>query len=365
MNVVKNVANQYAISKLNVSEIEDMIDSPKISSVLHKEFAKQALPRDFVFATYCVQGDSLMINKSASKTPLTDFTYQWPLLASDFVSAKSLLLVNFPLRYSFLLRSMGGMLLLSVLFTLIIIAAFVYSLHVIFSQKKLSEITNDFINNMTHELKTPLATISLTADTLGLSSVSQNAQMVDEYSVMIKNEVKKLSRHVDRILEAAVIERNGNGKPKEIVDMNELIQDEVKIFQAVVQARNGQIEVLLPPIPIRIHANKDMIRGALCNLLDNAIKYSKETPEIKISARRLSGKLLLSIEDRGIGIPKADQKMIFEKFYRAHTGNRHDVKGFGLGLSFVKNVVSSLEGKVWVESEPGKGSRFFIELPIE
>jgi two-component system phosphate regulon sensor histidine kinase PhoR len=264
----------------------------------------------------------------------------------------------------YIFSSMAGMLALSLFFTLAIVSAFGYSLHVIFRQKKLSEITNDFINNMTHELKTPLATISMTADTLGLASVSSNSGMVDEYSGMIKNEVKKLSRHVDRILEAAVLEKNGRGDSTENICVNQLLADEVKIFESQVVLRNGKISLSAPQEKLYVNGNKDLLRGAICNLLDNAIKYSKEVPEINVALSRSGNHIRVIIADKGIGISKADQKMIFEKFYRAHTGNLHDVKGFGLGLSFVKDVVESLHGLLGVESEPGKGSKFFVELPM-
>ena len=363
INIVKDAADEWAMSKMSAKDISDVIDSTKIISSIKKEFAREGLPQDFVFATYCVDGDSLMINK-ASSHGLNDFTYKSPLLATDFIDAKSLLLLNFRKQYEYIFHSLWSMLTLSLFFTIAIISAFAYSLHVIFRQKKLSEITNDFINNMTHELKTPLATISMTADTLGLATVSNNAGMVGEYSGMIKNEVKKLSRHVDRILEAAVLEKNGNGTSTEIVNFNQLIEEEVKVFEPQIQQKGGKLNAFMPTDNIRICANRDLLRGAVCNLLDNAAKYSKEIPDIKVMVTHIGNNVLLCVEDQGIGISINDQKMIFEKFFRAPTGNRHDVKGFGLGLSFVKSVIENLHGRVWVESTPGKGSKFFVEIPI-
>jgi two-component system phosphate regulon sensor histidine kinase PhoR len=364
MNIVKGAADEWAMSKMDPQAINDVLDSAKIIAAIKREFAKQGLPQDFVFATYCVDGDSLMINKASSNNPLTDYPYKSPLLATDFVDAHSLLLLNFHKQYQYIFSSISSMLVLSLFFTIIIISAFAYSLHVIFKQKKLSEITNDFINNMTHELKTPLATISLTADTLGLEPVTTNPGMVNEYSGMIKNEVKKLSRHVDRILEAAVLERTANSKRTELLNINQLVEDEVKIFEPAIHQKGGSIELSLPADMIKVQGNRDLLRGAICNLLDNALKYSKDVPEIKVSLYQLSGKMQLSVADKGVGISNSDQKMIFEKFYRAHTGNRHDVKGFGLGLSFVKGVVENLGGKIWVESALGKGSNFFVQLPV-
>lgn len=177
INIVSDAADEWAMSKMSAKDISDVIDSAKIISSIKKEFAKEGLPQDFVFATYCVDGDTLMINK-ASTAGLKDFTYKSPLLATDFIDAKSLLLLNFHKQYEYIFHSLAGMLVLSLFFTIAIISAFAYSLHVIFKQKRLSEITNDFINNMTHELKTPLATISLTADTLGLISTGKDRKSV-------------------------------------------------------------------------------------------------------------------------------------------------------------------------------------------
>ncbi len=363
MNIVKDAADEYAMSKMSEKDINELIDSPKIIRALKKAFAARGLPESFVFATYSVSGDSVIINKAYSKSAIKDFAYQSPLLPTDFIETSTLLLVDFPARYRYIFTSIAGLLVLSLFFSITIISAFAYSLRVIFKQKKLSEITTDFINNMTHELKTPLATISMTADTLALVPENQHAQAVPEYAGMIKNEARRLSRHVDRILDAALPDKNTGNEQYEIIDINQLVEEEVKVFQSALQKRNGKIEILLPVEKLKIYANRDMLRGAISNLLDNAVKYSKETPEIKISARRVNSYILFCVEDRGVGIGKADQKLVFEKFYRVHTGNRHDVKGFGLGLNFVKNIIESMNGKVWVESELGKGSKFFMEFP--
>ncbi len=364
INIVKSAANEWAMSKMSASDISEALDSGEIRSTIEKEFHKQGLYDRFEFATYSMAGDSLIINKKGSKNPLNDFSYHAPLIATDFIEGGTMLLLNFPQHFKYLFASIASMLALSLLFTLSLIATFAYSLHVIFKQKKISDITNDFINNMTHELKTPLATISMTADTLALPSVNQNTGLVAEYSGMIKNEVKKLAQHVDRILEAALLEKNGKDRQQDLVVINQLIEDELVVFKPRGQQLGGSLMAQLPADPVRICANTDLLRSAISNLLDNAIKYAQQAPEINVALKVVSGKALLSISDKGIGVNKADQTLIFEKFYRAHTGNRHDVKGFGLGLSFVKDVIENLKGRVWVESELGKGSTFFIEIPI-
>lgn len=188
--------------------------------------------------------------------------------------------------------------------------------------------------------------------------------MVSEYSGMIKTEVKKLSRHVDRILEAAINEQTENEPDRVIVSLNELVNEEVKIFEPQAGLRGGQINAVMPTEELKVVGNRDLLRGVICNLLDNALKYSGNAPEITIGLTRQNKTVQLFVYDQGIGISKSEQKMVFEKFYRAHTGNRHDVKGFGLGLSFAKDVVEHLGGKISVQSEPGKGSKFFVELPL-
>lgn len=364
IQIVKNVADEYAFSKMSPGEVCSIIDSSKIRASITREFQKAGLPDNFEFATYCTAGDSLMINKVEATNPLAYFSYQSPLLATDFVEAGSLLLINFPGQFKYLFESIAGMLLLSLAFTLAIVSAFAYSLHLIFKQKKLSDITNDFINNMTHELKTPLATISLTADTLALNSVSGNSGLVTEYSGLIKTEVKKLSRHVDRILGAAVNEQNDNVPAVTVINLSELVKEEVELFEPQVKQKEGYIGYTVSHPDVLVHANKDLLRGVICNLLDNALKYAKDTPHITITVIKKAKTALLSVEDRGIGISKSEQKLVFEKFYRSHTGNRHDVKGFGLGLSFAKDVIEHAGGKIGVQSEPGKGSKFFVELPL-
>jgi two-component system phosphate regulon sensor histidine kinase PhoR len=257
---------------------------------------------------------------------------------------------------------MWGMLLLALGFTACIIASFAYSLYVILKQKKLSEITNDFINNMTHELKTPLATISMTADTLGLQQVSENPAMVNDYSGRIKTEVQKLSRHVDRILNAAATEREEAPAKQEYTNLTQIVQEEAIIFEQLARKQHAVIQTAITCEPLHVTGNADMLRSTISNLLDNALKYSKGNALIKIELKRAGKNILLSVQDNGVGISKSDQKFVFEKFYRAHTGNRHDVKGFGLGLSFAKGVIENLGGSIWVESEVQKGSTFYVTL---
>lgn len=251
----------------------------------------------------------------------------------------------------------------SVVFTLIIIAAFSLTIHTLLRQKKLSEIKTDFINNMTHEFKTPLATISLAVDALKNEKVIQNAEKRDYFSTIIKEENKRMNKHVETILQAALLDKQEiklNLKP---LHAHDLIQRTVNNFQLQLHDKKAKVELLLNAKNDYIEVDEVHFSNVLNNLVDNAIKYSKEELELMITTHCTTKYLVIKIEDNGIGMNKETVKRIFEKFYRAHTGNIHNIKGFGLGMSYVKNVIDVHKGKIKVESTLGKGSCFTIDMP--
>lgn len=252
----------------------------------------------------------------------------------------------------------------AVLFTLILLAAFYVTLNALLRQKKLSEIKNDFINNMTHEFKTPLATISLAVDALRTEKVLQNREKLSYFSGIIKEENKRMNKQVETILQAALTDRQELELSLKPVHVHEVINKVLGNFTLQLQEKNGYIG-------LDLHAKKDLIdadevhfTNLINNLVDNAVKYSTEGLQIRISTTSNSSKLTIRIEDNGIGMSKETVKRIFEKFYRAHTGNLHNVKGFGLGLSYVKNIVDAHHGKIKVESLLGRGTTFIIDLPF-
>lgn len=252
----------------------------------------------------------------------------------------------------------------SVVFTLMIVAAFFVTVNALLRQKKLSAIKNDFINNMTHEFKTPLATISLAVDALRNEKVLADKEKTEYFSGIIKEENKRMNKHVETILQSALLDRQEvklNLKP---MHAHAVINDVLENFELQLQNKKARTEV-------NLNASNDLIMGdevhftnLISNLVDNAIKYSKENLYIKVTTHSTNKHIVIRIEDNGIGMSKETQRRIFEKFYRAHTGNIHNVKGFGLGLSYVKTMVDAHNGKIRVDSTLGKGTTFTIELPL-
>ncbi|RAJ10828.1 two-component system phosphate regulon sensor histidine kinase PhoR [Chitinophaga skermanii] len=263
-----------------------------------------------------------------------------------------------------LLKSLGLMIVGNVLFTIIIIAAFSLTVRTMFSQKKLSEIKSDFINNMTHELKTPLATISLAIDAIGNEKVMDNKDKIRYFSGIIKEENKRMNRQVETILQSAQLEKDELEMKKTVIDVHQLINKTVDNLQLQLDNKSGKVELQLDAHQPIISADEVHFSNLIFNLLDNAIKYSKEEGLlIKIQTQNTRKSLQITIADNGIGMSKDTVSRIFEKFYRAHTGNVHNVKGFGLGLAYVKAIVDAHKGKIKVESTIGKGSKFILEFP--
>lgn len=262
------------------------------------------------------------------------------------------------------LTQMKWMIIGAIFFTLMIIAAFYVTVYALLRQKKLSEIKNDFINNMTHEFKTPLATISLAVDALKNEKVVNDPGKMDYFRGIIKEENKRMNKHVETILQAAVSDRQDVQLIKRPMHVHEMVEDIIDNHQLQMQEKQGLAELKLNAKEDKIEADPVHFRNLLSNLVDNAIKYSNDKLLLKISTQSTHKNLVIRVEDNGIGMNKETVKRIFEKFYRAHTGNLHNVKGFGLGLSYVKAMVDAHGGKIRVESTPGKGSVFTVEMPL-
>lgn len=265
---------------------------------------------------------------------------------------------------NYIIGKMGWMIVASILFTCIIISAFALTIRTMFNQKKLSEIKSDFINNMTHEFKTPLATISLATDALNNEKVIHDDEKIRYYSGIIKAENKRMNKQVEKILQAARIERQDIKLNLVQLDAHEVIRKVADNFALQIQENNGTLNLDLHAEKHVIHADEVHFSNMIFNLLDNAIKYTREKPQILVETLMSGNMLAIKIKDNGIGMNKETQARIFEKFYRAHTGNLHNVKGFGLGLSYVKVMVEAHNGRIRVDSAPGKGSAFTISLPV-
>lgn len=254
----------------------------------------------------------------------------------------------------------------SIIFTFVLLVTFIFTIYIIFRQKKLTEIKNDFINNMTHEFKTPISTISLAAQMLNDPAVGKSPVMFKHISGVINDETKRLRFQVEKVLQMSMFERQKATLKKKEIDANELIEGVVNTFRLKVESCHGVLESELNAGNPMIFVDEMHFTNVIFNLLDNAVKYKKSDVDIHLKVRTWNeaGKLYISIEDNGIGIKKEDVKKIFDKFYRVHTGNRHDVKGFGLGLAYVKKIILDHNGSIKAESELNVGTKFIIVLPL-
>ncbi len=252
----------------------------------------------------------------------------------------------------------------AIFFMLVILAAFYLTLKSLFNQKKLSEIKSDFINNMTHEFKTPLATISLAVDAVRNDKVQHDKDKMQYFTGIIKEENKRMNRHVETILQAALMEKQELQLKLVKLSVHKLLSHVLENYELQLDDKQGRTEIHLNAQHDMVEADEVHFTNLLSNLIDNAIKYSKENLLIRVSTHSTGKHLVIRIEDNGIGMSKESVKRIFEKFYRAHTGNIHNVKGFGLGMSYVKTVIDAHKGKIKVDSTLGKGSCFIIELPL-
>lgn len=293
---------------------------------------------------------------------LNNSEYRVNLFQQD-VESPGMLIVFFPTKSSFIWSSVLKTLLASVLFMGIILFCFAYTISVIFRQKKLSEMKNDFINNMTHEFKTPIATISLASDSISSPMVINSPDKIRRFTDIIRQENKRMNNQVEKVLQMAQIDRQDFTLKLSEVNLHDVITNAVEYISLQVEKKDGTVTANLQATQPVIQGDLTHISNIINNLLDNANKYSPEKPEISVSTRNVNGGVEVIVSDKGIGMSKESRKHIFEKFYRVHTGNLHDVKGFGLGLSYVKAMMDAHKGRVDVKSELGKGSSFILFFP--
>ena len=256
------------------------------------------------------------------------------------------------------------MALLAIIFTIIIIIAYSSALYQLIKQRQISQIKTDFINNMTHEFKTPIATINLALDAIKNPKIINDEDKVKRYLGMIKDENKRMHAQVENVLRISKLEKNELNISKERVKLHDIINDAVMHIELIVESRNGYVKTHLDATNCDVLANETHFTNVIVNILDNAVKYSNDEPKIDIYTENVGNNILLKIQDQGNGMSKSVQKRVFEKFYREHTGDVHNVKGHGLGLAYVKRIVDDHQGHVSVESEKGKGSTFIIKLPL-
>ncbi|MFG6397563.1 MAG: HAMP domain-containing histidine kinase, partial [Muribaculaceae bacterium] len=288
------------------------------------------------------------------------------LFRNDPPLKKNYLKVYFPSKTKYILNSVK-FLIPSFIFTFILLIVFLYTIILAFRQKRLTEMKNDFINNMTHEFKTPISTISLAAQMLNDDSVRKSPTMLQHISGVINDETKRLRFQVEKVLQMSMFDKKKGTLRMQDVDANLLISNVIHTFRLKVEKYGGKIEARFDADDAIVNVDEMHFTNVIFNLLDNAVKYRKEDEplQLAVTTRDIAqDRLEITISDNGIGIKKDDLKKIFEKFYRVSTGNRHDVKGFGLGLAYVNKMITLMGGEIKAESEPGKGSRFIIILPL-
>lgn len=347
-------------------KIVDRISPENLKIILDYEMKNKEIPLSYKYrVTTTVNGKTETVMGDADYHPSKGTKeFKTPLFYDQTSSNPDFLYIYFPDQHAGQIRAASGFVLPSLSLTIIIIGIFVFTLRIILRQKKLSQIKNDFINNMTHELKTPISTISLASQMLKDNSLVHSSSTIEHISGVILDESKRLSGQVEKVLQMAVFNEGKLKLKFTKIDLNQIVSQAVANFDIRVTTSNGSLHSELSAGNAWINGDEIHITNVIYNLLDNAEKYSKEIPTIEISTENKINWVIVQIKDYGIGISKDNLSQIFERFYRIPTGNVHNVKGFGLGLSYVKRIVDEHHGKIKVESTVGKGSKFRLYFPV-
>jgi signal transduction histidine kinase len=342
---------------------EERVDREQLEKVLSANLLDRGITLDYEYSV--IRDNRQEIYASGNFDTSTDHYYfRTALMKSDIRDEETYLYVYFPGQQALVRGSLGFLGTSSLVLTLLMVILFTFALYVIFRQKKLSDIKNDFVNNMTHELKTPISTISLASQMLSDSSIPDEKKNLGHISRIIQTESKRLGYQVERVLQMAVLDQGHLVLKKVPVSMNEIINMVAQNFRLQIENKQGKLEVIDAAGEDLVEGDKVHLMNVVTNLIDNAVKYSREEPEIMVRMRNSSGNYRFSVQDKGIGIAKDDQKKVFDRFYRVSTGNVHDVKGFGLGLSYVKLIVEQHGGTIRLSSELNKGTTFDVTIPL-
>ena len=356
---VKQEANNFFVANIN-----DTLHPFLLETLLREEFTQSNLTEDFEYGIYdcfndsIVSGGKLRFGEEAVRTEQDDINIQ-----KKFDRDGHYFGIYFPNKSTIVIGQLDFWVFSSVMLILVIVF-FSYAILIILRQKRLSEIKTDFINNMTHELKTPISTISLSSEVLLQPNIGYDPERLERYASIIFNENNRLKTQVDKVLQIATLSPDKVSIKNEIFDLNSIVQMACKTFQVRVEEEQGSLHLNLHAGNINIQGDVVHITNIVYNLLDNACKYTKDSPFIEVSTSTEGKKDAVRISDKGLGIPKEHLRMIFDKFFRVPTGNLHDVKGFGLGLFYVKTIVNAHGGEIDVESEMGKGSTFTLTFKL-
>lgn len=347
---------------VSLKPIQERVNVDELGKYLKDELHKYGVKTPFEFGIYS-NGLATKIRSENFKYN-SNTTYGIPIFQDNEGMSMYQLLVSFPQKNKFVFSSLIGISSLSLLFTLVIVLTYSSALNQLIKQKQISEIKTDFINNMTHEFKTPIATINLALDAIKNPKIIEDKEKVQRYLQMIKEENKRMHAQVENVLRISKLEKNELDISKEPRDVTEIIEDAIEHVSLIIEDREGVVHQHFNAQRSTILLNEVHFTNVLVNVLDNAIKYSPNAPVIDVFTENIKDFILIKIQDQGAGMSRVAQKRVFEKFYREHTGDLHNVKGHGLGLAYVKQIVEDHNGQIFVESEKGKGSTFIIKMPL-
>lgn len=361
--VVREVLEKL-LNTPNLVPIQDRIDFKKLNNYLKQEFINSGLNLPFIFSVINKDGNIVFQSDNIKQSVAAEVRTS-PLFPNDPPSKRSYLKVYFPTKNSYIFSNIE-FIAPSIGFTLVLLVTFIFTIYIVFRQKKLSEMKNDFINNMTHELKTPVSTISLAAQMLKDTDIAKSPEVFKHITGVINDETKRLGFLVEKVLQMSLFERQKASLKLKELDANDLLATIANTFTIKVEKYGGSIDIDLNAIDSSIYVDEMHFTNVLFNLMDNAVKYRRPDVPLKLMCRTWNenGKLMLSIEDNGVGIKKEYLKKVFDRFFRVPTGNVHDVKGFGLGLAYVRKIIEDLSGSIRAESEINNGTKFIISLPL-
>ncbi len=361
LNVFGDMINEYGSRK---NPVESNLNIDKLDTLIKQEILDKGLDKNYEYAIIDNRLDTTYKISKGFKDDYLKSSFSSSLFPNAIVDKYISLYLYLPGKNSFIYRSLSTMLLGSILFTLIIIVIFFITAKITFKQKKLSEIKSDFINNMTHEFKTPIATISLAADSIKNPQIISDEEKIHHYVKIIKEENRRMNNQVESVLQISLLEKEKFKVKLLEFDLHDLIQKAIENINLKVLEKGGKLNVTLHAENPFAMVDETHFLNIIHNLLDNAIKYSPKDLIINLKTVNQNGNIIIQVEDHGIGIKKEELVRIFDKFYRVPTGNIHNVKGFGLGLSYVKAIVNEFNGTIHATSEFGQGSKFEICLPV-
>ena len=347
-------------------KIEERISTNLLHKLLTREFKNREFSGDFYFGVYKTKNNSFTLLKSGADTTLIRKSRLRTLLfPAEMFLDRNELVVYFPDEQRQILSSIAGMMGLSVGLILVIVGVFLKTVQMFLRQKKITQVKNDLINNITHEFKTPISTISLACEALNEPKLSTEKSSVSRFTKIIKEENDRLKIMVETLLNTAAMEKSEFDLSKEEIDLHDLIRSAALMYDEAIKLKEGEINFDLKAAPSTVYCDDFHVTNIIANLIDNAIKYNERKPEITISSKNVNKSIAIIVKDNGIGIPREFQRKIFDTFYRVSSGNVQNVRGFGIGLSYAKKIVEAHGGKISVKSDDGKGSEFELIFPIE